>query len=149
MNELPTDRLPRPYFRTPALSPDGRQIAFVYAADVWLADLAGGEAERLTAHPAGHYSPRFSPDGTQIAFTSNRTGGGDIYALPLGSGELRRLTFHDAYASVEDWSADGQQIYFSSQRGQQASALYRVHLAGGTPLEVCAEPYEHLLHLRV
>ena len=28
---------PRPYFRTPSISPDGQQLVFLYAADLWLA----------------------------------------------------------------------------------------------------------------
>jgi len=37
----------RPYFRTPTISPDGAQIAFVYAGDIWLVSIEGGDAERL------------------------------------------------------------------------------------------------------
>src|SRR4051794_18526549 len=43
----------RPYFRTPTISPDGAQVAFVYAGDIWLVSIEGGDAERLTANPAG------------------------------------------------------------------------------------------------
>jgi Tol biopolymer transport system component/C-terminal processing protease CtpA/Prc len=139
----------QPYFRTPALSPDGRLLAFVYAADIWLVDAQGGSAERLTAHPAGHSSPRFSPDGTQLAFSSTRTGGGDVYVLPLEGGEIRRLTYHSSYCHVEDWAGDGQHIYFVSGHDQQGQAIYRVPLAGGTPALLYAEPYSSLGHASV
>lgn len=139
----------RPYFRTPAISPDGHRIAFVYAADIWLVDIGGGNAERLTAHPAAHSSPRWSPDGQSLAFTSNRTGQGDLYVLPLYGGDVRRITFHDAASNVEAWSVDGTAIYFSSMRDQQGSALFRVSADGGTPIKWIDQPYEQLNSLSV
>jgi Tol biopolymer transport system component/C-terminal processing protease CtpA/Prc len=141
----------KPYFRTPALAPDGRTLAFVYANDIWLVDAAGGHAERLTAHYATHISPRFSPDGSLLAFTSTRSGGGDVYTLSLaaGSSEVRRLTYSGSFCDVEDWSADGQHVLYSSDQEQQGFDIYRVALAGGTPHPLLAEPYEQLAHAAV
>ena len=34
----------------PALSPDGKQLAFVYRGDIWLASSTGGRAAPLTQH---------------------------------------------------------------------------------------------------
>jgi len=135
---------PQPYFRTPAVSPDGDMIAFVYAGDIWAVPIGGGAAERLTAHPAAHHAPRFSPDGRQLAFTSGRSGSGDLHVLPLDGGELRQLTFRDDYCHAEDWAADGDAIYFTSSREQLGPAIYRVGLDGGQPAMVYAEPYESL-----
>jgi tricorn protease len=41
-------------------------IAFSYAGDLWIVDRAGGEARRLTNHPAEENFPAFSPDGSQL-----------------------------------------------------------------------------------
>ncbi len=139
----------RPYFRTPALSPDGETLAFVYAGDIWLVSASGGTAERLTAHPASHFYPAWSPSGEHLAFTSNRTGSGDIYVMPLAGGEVRRVTYHDAPSVVEAWSSDGEHIFFSSHRERQGSAIYRVPASGGTPVQWISQPYETLVNLSV
>ncbi|NWF81461.1 MAG: PD40 domain-containing protein [Chloroflexi bacterium] len=139
-----TEPAPQLYLRTPAVDADGRQIAFVYAGDIWLVAADGGAAERLTAHQAYHYAPRFSPDSASVAFTSGRSGAGDIFVLPLDGGPVRQLTFHDAFCRVEDWAPDGQTIYFTSDREQLGPDIYRVGLAGDTPALVYSEPYESL-----
>ncbi len=139
-----TEPAPKPYFRTPAIDPDGRRVAFLYAGDLWLVDAAGGPAERLTAHSASHYSPRFSPDGASLAFSASRTGRGDIYVLALEGGQMRQLTAHDEYCAVEDWAADGEALYFTADRDQIGPSIYRVGLDGGTPALVYCEPYEQL-----
>jgi tricorn protease len=140
---------PRPYFRTPAIAPAGDALAFVYAADIWLAPIGGGTAERITAHPSGHAMPAWSPDGERLAFTSSRTGSGDVYVLPLRGGEVRRVTYHDAPSMVEAWSHDGAQVFFSSTRDRQSAAIYRVDADGGTPIRWLAQPYEALVNLAV
>ncbi|ABU59207.1 S41 family peptidase [Roseiflexus castenholzii] len=134
----------RPYFRAPSIDPAGSRIAFVYAGDIWLVDVSGGQAERLTAHPANHMLPRWSPDGSAIAYTSSRTGQGDVYVLPLNGGEVRRITYHEAQSAVECWSPDGAAIYFTSQRERQGAAIYRIAASGGTPVRWIAQPYERL-----
>lgn len=56
-------------------SPDGRQLAFVRAADgrgqIFLLSLDGGEAIQLTKYKYGASSPKWSPDGKQLLFSAN------------------------------------------------------------------------------
>ncbi|THU41757.1 S9 family peptidase [Niastella caeni] len=58
----------------PAWSPDGRQLAFVRAADgksqIFLLSLDGGEAVQLTKFKYGASAPKWSPDGKQILFAA-------------------------------------------------------------------------------
>jgi len=62
---------------TPVFSPDGRRIAFSAkraddpVAQIYVLDLGGGEARRVTAISTGARAPRFSPDGTRIGFVSS------------------------------------------------------------------------------
>lgn len=57
-----------------AWSPDGRQLAFVRAADgkaqIFLLSLDGGEAVQLTKFKYGASSPTWSPDGKQLLFAA-------------------------------------------------------------------------------
>jgi dipeptidyl aminopeptidase/acylaminoacyl peptidase len=59
----------------PALSPDGKQLAFVRTVDgkaqVFLLAIDGGEAIQLTRHKYGASNPKWSPDGKKILFTAN------------------------------------------------------------------------------
>jgi tricorn protease len=122
--------------RHPAPSPDGRQIAFSYQGDIWIVASTGGEARRLTAHPAYDAHPVWSPDGAWIAFASDRDGNDDVYAIPVAGGELRRLTWHSDGDIPTDWTPDSRAVIFSSRRhirdGDNAGA-FLVPLDGGTP----------------
>ena len=104
----------KPSLQTPALSPDGKEIAFASGGDIWTAPTAGGEAHLLISDPADESRPLYSPDGTKLAFISTRSGLGDIYILTLATGDLARLTFSDSLSNLDGWSRDGQWIYFTS-----------------------------------
>lgn len=61
----------------PALSPDGRQLAFVRASEgksqIFLLPLDGGEPTQLTHFRYGATSPKWSPDGKEILFSARIT----------------------------------------------------------------------------
>src|SRR5436190_9404013 len=67
--------------RMPALSPDGKTLAFVYRGDIWIAPVKGGRATPLTSHIETDAFPLFSPDGKWLAFSSKRNGNWDIFAI--------------------------------------------------------------------
>src|SRR5438046_2142886 len=68
--------------RYPAISPDGRWVAFSYQGDIWRVLAEGGRAERLTSHLARDIQPVYSPDGKSILFASNRFGNYDLFLMP-------------------------------------------------------------------
>src|SRR2546429_5641690 len=82
--------------RTPALSPDGKTVAFSYLGDLWTVDAKGGVAHHLTMHEKHDYNPVFSPDGQWIAFSSNRHGQYDVFVIPVKGGRPKRLTCDSA-----------------------------------------------------
>src|SRR5271168_2834122 len=134
---------PLPSLSDPAISPDGREIAFVSGGDIWTVAAAGGEAHLLVTHPATESRPLYSPDGTRLAFVSTRTGAGNIYVLTLATGELMRLTYSDRPDVLDAWSHDGKWIYFTSAVNDVAGQgdIFRVPVAGGMALEVSRERY--------
>ncbi len=99
----------------PAISADGKLVAYASDRadssnlDIWVQQVDGGGAVRITDDPADDYAPAFSPDGTQIAFRSDREGGG-IYVVPALGGEARlRISRGDR----PRYSPDGQMMLYS------------------------------------
>ncbi|MEI9977904.1 MAG: S41 family peptidase [Edaphobacter sp.] len=134
---------PLPSLSEPAISPDGKEIAFVSGGDIWTVAAAGGEAHLLVTHPATESRPLYSPDGTKLAFVSTRTGAGNIYVLTLATGELTRMTYSDRPDALDAWSHDGKWIYFTSAVNDVAGQgdIFRVSVAGGEGVEVSSERY--------
>jgi TolB protein len=119
----------------PALSSDGRRLAYESAVDgkleLFARDLETGVAERLTENQADDFSPSWSPDGTSIVFASNRNNNVDIYILDLATRQTRRLTTDAGTDMNPTWAADGR-IYFNSDR-TKAWQIYAI-LPDGTNL---------------
>jgi Tol biopolymer transport system component len=107
---------------SPAVSPDGKTIAFVSDRDgkkrIWLKQIAGGGEQVLTDGPDDY--PRFSPDGSMFLFVRTTAGlPTSLWRQSLVGGELRRIVENAVFA---DWSPDGKQILFLrwELQGQQA-----------------------------
>jgi serine/threonine protein kinase/Tol biopolymer transport system component len=129
----------------PAISPDGRFVAFASDRagggnlDIWTKQIDGGDPVPLTHDPANEYDPAFSPDGARIAFTSERDGGG-IYTLPAFGGESSLLV---PQGSHPRFSPDGRYLLYvtgmPSQRVGSESAgnrIFALPLTGGSAVEL-------------
>jgi len=136
-------QLAKPSLATPAISPDGKEIAFASGGDIWTVPAAGGEARLLISDPAEESRPLYSHDGKRLAFQSTRTGANDIYVLTFSTGNLQRITYTDAPVTLDAWSQDGEWLYFTSSANDVANQgdIFRVRSTGGTPLEVSRERY--------
>lgn len=80
------------WMRFPAISPDGKTVAFSYKGDIWTVPANGGQARQITTNPAYDAYPVWSPDSRQIAFASSREGSMDIYVVGRDGGAPRRVT---------------------------------------------------------
>lgn len=131
------------WLREPALSPDGKQLAFTWQGRVYLSAGDGGSAVPLTDGSYLSQRPLWSPDGKLIAFAANLYGNEDVFVVPSRGGEMVRLTRDSRPDLPQAFSADGKQLLLSSQRltnpdadhfvaeGDRASNLYWTPVTGG------------------
>ncbi len=117
--------------RAPALSPDGKRIAFVYRGDIWVAPSEGGKAVPLTRHVAFDTSTLWSPDGSKIAFASLRNGNYDIFLISADGGAPVQLTYHSQSEIPSSWSRDGRYLYFSASYDSNNPAIIELEVATG------------------
>jgi C-terminal processing protease CtpA/Prc/Tol biopolymer transport system component len=116
-----------PHFITdPAVSPDGSQVCFVYAGDLWLVSYDGGVAKRLTSTQASEYGPTWSPDGRTLAFSANREGQTWVYTMPAQGGAAE-VVFKDGL-SVCDWYEDSASLLCTKGSLKWGTSLYKLPL---------------------
>ena len=124
-------RAPRPVkgIYAPALSPDGKQVAFIALNQLYLMPI-GGKPVALTADAFYKQGPAWSPDGKTLAYVSDRDGIENIYLHPLTApdtkGDKRAAPSRSAQI-MPAWSPDGSLIAFQDQ----TSATLLIELATG------------------
>lgn len=141
------------WLRYPAISPDGKTIAFGYKGDIYRVDVNGGVAVPVTIHEAQDMMPVWSHDGKQIAFASDRYGNFDVFVMPATGGTPVRLTYNSAGDYPYDFSPDNKQVLYGSARNAPATAirfsshlfnnLYTVPVGGGRSVLVSAAGAEN------
>jgi Tol biopolymer transport system component/DNA-binding winged helix-turn-helix (wHTH) protein len=129
----------------PAVSPDGRWIAFVSdrsgRSEVWLARRDGGGPRQLTALSAGRIAGvRWSPDGRRIALSARLAGQSDLFVADIAGPSTTSIAPRAASnEAAPAWSADGRSLYFLSDRDGRWG-IWRVDLAEGSTSLVAPLP---------
>lgn len=107
--------------RDPALSPDGRRLAFASDReggwDLFLLELESGATRRLTDTAGYEGHPVWSPDGSWLAYESYQSDNFDIWILRLdGTQAPLQLTGQSSLEISPSWDPRGRRIAFVSDR---------------------------------
>ncbi len=128
----------------PAVSPDGKYVAFLserdlFGIDLFLADAHTGEVIRklVSANTDSHFdalrfinsSGAWSPDGRQLAFVVFQKGENRIALLDVESRKVKKRIKVDGAGTIStlSWSPDGSTIAFAGMKGG-TSNLYTIDL---------------------
>jgi tricorn protease len=114
--------------KDPAISPDGKEVCFVFAEDLWIVPFNGGDARRLTDTKASEWGPSWSPDGKWIAFNSNREGQTYPYLISATGGEAR-VIIREGY-TIADWFNDSKHLLVLRGNREFGSSLYKLPVDG-------------------
>jgi Tol biopolymer transport system component/DNA-binding SARP family transcriptional activator len=135
---------------SPAMSPDGRRVAYVSgntlglkgfnvaSSSVWITSVPGQRPTRITDSTYENSTPAWSADGRSLLFISDIAGERDIYqqllsrnGAPLGS-PLRRTT--GLGASALSLSENGARAVYSVRRLRSQVWLAPISHVGTTPM---------------
>lgn len=129
------------WMRHPAISPDGKTIAFSYQGDIFTVPSSGGTAKQITSNAAFDSYPVWSPDGNHIAFASNREGSIDVWVMNANGGIPKRVTTNSGSEYPLRWK-DNSTIMFKASIMPTAKSIifagsypqvYTVGMDGGRP----------------
>ncbi|WP_018675608.1 S41 family peptidase [Riemerella columbina] len=141
------------WLRHSQISPDGKSIVFSYKGDIYKVSTNGGQAIRLTTHPAFDSEPIWSPDSQRIAFMSDREGGYQrLFIMSANGGTAKQLTFHSQKANPLAFTPDGNNIVYAANlqndyqnvRFPKYEQVYQIPIDGGQPKRLLDWPTQAL-----
>jgi Tol biopolymer transport system component len=140
----------------PALSPDGKQVAFAWDGDrknnfnIYVRLVDGGALLRLTTGAAPDHSPAWSPDGSRLAFVRENA----VYLIPaLGGVERRLVQFPRGFINYENdsntrssisWSLDGRFLAFSGTEDGSPPSIWVASTESGEARRFSTPPRGYL-----
>ena len=97
---------------SPAISPDGKQIAYISSSQVWLAAGDSLNPVKLFQSRGNQTQLRWSPDGSKLAYVSRRSGHAIIGIYNFSTKEI---LYPDASTNTDTdpvWSPDGKYLAY-------------------------------------
>jgi Tol biopolymer transport system component/imidazolonepropionase-like amidohydrolase len=121
----------------PAISPDGKEIAFAALGDIYLMPV-GGKPVNVTKDAALDTDPAWSPDGSQLAYSSDKDSEHlQLWVHDMKSGQSRRVTNLTTQPQGAAWSPDGKRIAFFNVDGMwRVAQMSVVDVASGQVTKV-------------
>ncbi|RNI27190.1 peptidase S41 [Rufibacter immobilis] len=110
-----------------AVSPNGKEVAFIYRGEVFVSAVEGSVTKRITDTPEQERSVSFSPDGKSLIYASERGKGWKIYQTQISRKEepyfyastlLKEtvLIDNDKENYEPQYSPDGKEVAFVEDR---------------------------------
>jgi Tol biopolymer transport system component/predicted Ser/Thr protein kinase len=103
-------------------SPDGRQLVFIKASDLYLANSDGTGSHRLLSVPGSPFAASFSHDGSRIRFSlHDQANTNSLWEVRTDGSNLHQLLkgFHTPPTECcGRWTQDGRYYLFESGTGQ-------------------------------
>jgi len=118
----------------PALSPDGKSVAFVALNQVYMMKI-GGKPAAVTNDGFYKQGPVWSPDGKTLAYVTDRGGVENVWLHNVSLADASADKPADASPTAQimpSWSPDGKRIAFQDQTG--ATLLIDVAIGKTSPL---------------
>lgn len=107
---------PGTYDQEPALSEDGKNIAFVTNRDgnweIYTMDHTGGNSKNITNSTGDDFGPAWSHDGKFIAFESHRDGNSELYRMRFNGRAQTRLTMDPLVDGQPSFGPGDNEIVF-------------------------------------
>lgn len=141
------------YFRDPAFSPDGKQIAFIYRQnkrdktindEIFIMNSNGGEMRQLTHYPKDNISYKsngykagcthWHPAENFISYISMQNGQHNIFAVTPDGKKQWKLTENKFSEGWHDWSFDGNWLTFDMTNPEETQ--YHIMLMNWKTKEV-------------
>ncbi len=127
--------------RRPAISRDGRRLAYLHVAvdaNIWRFEISrasgrGKPPTRLIASSFSEGEQQYSADGKKIVFASGRSGTSEIWVCDSdGTNAIQLTNFGGPGVGTPRWSPDGRQIAFDSN-ATGSMDVFVVSADGGPP----------------
>jgi serine/threonine protein kinase len=118
-------------------SPDGKNVTFRKAAELWYFTFPDRIARPLFQAEWSARNAQFSPDGRWITYASNETGSSEIYVSPFpsvnGKWQVSRTGGQEPR-----WRRDGKELFFVSLDGKMMAAPVSLGATfeAGSPVEL-------------